>query len=68
MQKKKDYANNVTIVLDKETDARFASYNEQKDSIEGQEHDAGFDSFMTGHVFAKLAKYIEIGKTIGIME
>lgn len=30
----------------------------------GQGHDAGFDAFMTGMVFANLSKYIEIGKIV----
>lgn len=36
--------------------------------IEGQDHDAGYDSYMTGHIFASFAKYIEIGKVIGTLE
>ena len=31
----------------------------------GQGHDAGFDAFMTGFVFASFSKYIEIGNIIG---
>ena len=30
----------------------------------GQEHDAGFDAYMTGHVFAALTKRIEIGQLL----
>jgi hypothetical protein len=30
----------------------------------GQGHDAGFDAFMTGLVFASFSKYIEIGNII----
>jgi hypothetical protein len=30
----------------------------------GQGHDAGFDAFMTGLVFATLSKFIEIGNII----
>ena len=30
----------------------------------GQEHDAGFDAFMTGRVFAALSKRIEIGQLL----
>ena len=30
-----------------------------------QSHDAGYDAYMTGIVFASLSKFIEIGKIIG---
>jgi hypothetical protein len=59
----------VTIVLDRDKDPRFASYSDPKSGVvEGQEHDAGYDSFMTGHIFACLGKYIEIGQTIGMLD
>ena len=32
----------------------------------GQGHDAGFDAFMTGLIFATLSKFIEIGNIIAI--
>lgn len=60
--KDKKYANNVTIILDKEKDPRFGTfYNPKSMQVEGQEHDAGFDSYMTGHIFACYTKYFEIG-------
>ena len=40
--------------------ADFAIYQSQG----GQAHDAGFDAFMTGLVFASFAKFIEIGKIV----
>lgn len=55
----------MTVALDKEKDARFGTYLGPKGTIDGQEHDAGFDSYMTGHIFACLTKYIEIGNVIG---
>lgn len=67
--KDKKFANNVTIVLDKEKDPKFGAFLDPKtEQIEGQDHDAGFDSYMTGHIFASFTKYIEIGKVIGIVE
>lgn len=38
----------------------FAIYQSQG----GQAHDAGFDAFMTGLVFATFSKFIEIGKIV----
>ena len=69
VQKDKKYANNVQIMLDKERDPKFGSfYNPKTGQVDGQEHDAGFDSYMTGHIFASFTKYIEIGKVIGNIE
>ena len=44
------------FAFDKSTSAKFASY----ELTGGQEHDAGFDAYMTGHVFAAFCKRIEI--------
>ncbi|CDW88855.1 c transferase [Stylonychia lemnae] len=55
----KKLRNNLNISLDKEQDSIFGLY----DGI-GQEHDAGYDAYMTGYIFACISKYIEIGKII----
>jgi poly(A)-specific ribonuclease len=62
----KRYRNNLTFEPDEEeTDSKsknklFSAYEENG----GQGHDAGFDAFMTGMVFANLSKYIEIGRIV----
>lgn len=43
---------------------KFRTY-EQKG---GQEHDAGFDAYMTGHVFAAFCKRIEICELLKSIE
>jgi hypothetical protein len=44
----------------KKTHPAFSVYEQNG----GQGHDAGFDSFMTGLVFATLAKFIEVGNIV----
>ena len=49
------------------TDKKFSNslqFVSQFDSQQQQSHDAGYDAYMTGVVFATLAKYIEIGQII----
>ena len=57
---KKNFSNNLSFGPDEEADVNFGAYEKNQ----GQDHDAGFDSFMTGVVFSSLAKYIEIGKML----
>ena len=56
-RKDKRISNNLMFAYDEKADTRFGHY----EANGGQEHDAGFDAYMTGHVFAALAKRIEIG-------
>lgn len=56
--------NNLVIEYDKARDLIFGLY----DHNVGQCHDAGFDAYMTGHIFLCISKYIEIGKIIGPKE
>lgn len=44
--------------FDSKADSKFGLYEK---SGSAQEHDAGYDAYMTGHVFASLAKRLEIG-------
>ena len=49
------------------TDKKFSNslqFASQFDAQQQQSHDAGYDAYMTGVVFATLAKYIEIGLII----
>lgn len=49
------------------TDKKFSNslqFTSQFDTQQQQSHDAGYDAYMTGVVFATLAKYIEIGLII----
>ena len=48
--------------FDSKASASFSSY----DRAGGQEHDAGFDAYMTGLVFAALSKRKEIGDLLKI--
>lgn len=47
-QKDKRISNNLMFSYDSLASEKFSSY----ETSGGQEHDAGFDSYMTGHVFA----------------
>lgn len=55
----KQYSNNLFFEPCKDH-PEFATYLNKG----GQAHDAGFDSFMTGIVFATFSKFIEIGKIV----
>jgi poly(A)-specific ribonuclease len=57
--KDKKFSNNLLFQYDEKADHRFSNYG--KDGAKGQQHDAGFDSYMTGYTFACLSKFIEIG-------
>lgn len=46
---------------DKECAEEFGNYLNVKDQ---QAHDAGYDAYMTGLVFASLSKFLEIGAII----
>lgn len=57
----KHYSNNLIFEADcKQTYPQFSQYEQGA----GQGHDAGYDAFMTGLVFATSAKCIEIGKIV----
>jgi hypothetical protein len=55
----KQTINNISVMLDP-SEPEFASYLDKK--VEA--HDAGWDAYMTGVVFALLGKYLEIGNLI----
>ena len=55
----KKYNNNIFV----EPDPIHPAFNTYKQNG-GQGHDAGFDSYMTGTIFATLAKFIEIGNIV----
>lgn len=57
----KKYNNNLCFEADLKQQYPILSVYEQNG---GQGHDAGFDAFMTGLVFATFAKFIEIGNII----
>lgn len=57
----KKYNNNLVFEADLKQQYPIFSVFEQNG---GQGHDAGFDAFMTGLVFATLSKFIEIGNII----
>jgi len=57
----KAYCNNLVFEPDrKSTSSAFTQYENKG----GQGHDAGFDAYMTGVVFATNAKYFEIGNIV----
>lgn len=59
--KDKRISNNLMFGYDERASPKFAVYDKMG---AGQEHDAGFDSYMTGHVFAALSKRLEIGQLL----
>lgn len=61
ISKDKKYTNNLGYEPDEENSKqpRFSAYK-----AGGQGHDAGYDAFMTGVVFASLSKFIEIGNVV----
>ena len=59
-REQKRFCNNLEFEYDIEKDQKFGMY----DQVGGQAHDAGFDAFMTGVVFALHAKFIEIGNLV----
>ena len=59
-QKDKRISNNLMFAYDASASPKFCHYLHSG----GQEHDAGFDAYMTGHVFAALAKRLEIGQLL----
>lgn len=60
-QKDKRICNNLAFGCDEDASPKFMHYEQ---AGAGQEHDAGFDAYMTGRVFAALAKRIEIGQLL----
>ena len=56
----KKFCNNLEFSYDVSKDKKFGIYAQRG----GQSHDAGFDAYMTGVVFACHAKFIEIGNLI----
>ena len=55
----KRFSNNLEFEYDDEADSKFSAYLQG-----GQKHDAGYDAYMTGIVFAYHAKFIEIGNLV----
>ena len=55
----KKYCSNLMIKFDIRAGEAFGTYNDYT-----QAHHAGFDAYMTGHVFAVLAKKLEIDQLI----
>jgi len=51
----KKFYNNLMVEVDTGADGLFSSYEKE----EGQAHDAGYDSYMTGVAFAYIAKFYE---------
>ena len=51
----KKYSNNLSVNFDIQAEEGFGKYINAP-----QAHDAGYDSYMTGHTFAILAKKLEI--------
>lgn len=62
----KKFSNNLSFEVDsrdlKKDDDIFSIYEDKK----GQVHEAGYDAFMTGVVFGRFAKYIEIGNILNV--
>ena len=56
--------NNIQFALDEARDNKFGVYAQ----IAGQQHDAGFDAYMTGTAFASLSKYVEVGNILNAKE
>ena len=63
-QKDKRISNNLMINFDKSCSGKFRHY----ETSGGREHDAGFDAYMTGHVFAAFCKRIEICELLKSIE
>ena len=59
--KDKKYSNNLCFDADGAAEHPLFGLYEQS---AGQGHDAGYDAYMTGLVFATLSKFIEIGKIV----
>lgn len=51
----KKISNSLVFDFDAESDPAFGMYKQG-----GQEHDAGYDAYMTGHIFGCLSKWIEV--------
>ena len=49
------FFNNLVIKFDEATDSEFNNYSENT-----QHHDAGYDAYMTGFIFAMMTKRLEI--------
>ena len=49
------FFNNLVIKFDEAADSEFNNYSENT-----QHHDAGYDSYMTGYIFAMMTKRLEI--------
>ena len=55
IQSNKKYLNNLTVKFDIKADMKYGSYGDEL-----HHHDAGFDSYMTGFIFAMISKRLEI--------
>ena len=55
----KKYSNNLAVSFDISADEQFGSY-----ITNAQAHNAGYDAYMTGYVFATLAKKLEIDQLL----
>lgn len=58
--KDKLYFNNLKIKFDTDADREFGAYQDGQLKL----HDAAFDAYMTGNVFAMLTKRVEIEKLL----
>ena len=55
----KKLSNNLVFEFDEKRELSFGLYKQG-----GQAHDAGYDAYMTGHIFGCLAKWIQVRQII----